>query len=74
MVKLGVIPFPVAMLGVIVPFRSKTPAPLLAVPMPKWVAVPLPPVPAGKLIVDVGLTLLPVTVHPPLVRATATRA
>jgi hypothetical protein len=73
-VNTGVTPEPVTMFGVTVPEYRSLPVPLTAVPTPKWVTVPEPPVPAGKLIFDTGLTLLPDTVQPPEVLATATRA
>jgi hypothetical protein len=72
-VRMGVTPFPVTMFGVTVPLYQSTPAPVCAEPTPKYVTVPEPPVPAGKEISAAGLTLFAVTVHPPEVRATATR-
>lgn len=62
------------MLGDTVPLISSLPAALDAVPTAKCVMVAVDPVQAGKLIVATGETLLFVTVQPPDVRATATRA
>jgi hypothetical protein len=45
-----------------------------AEPIEKFVIVFVPPVQAGNEIVPAGDTLLLVTVQPPVVRATATRA
>ena len=70
----GVIPLPQTIVGEIAPLYSSTPAPLDAVPMPKCVAVPLPPVPAGNDTVAAGETLFPVTTNPAPDRATVTRA
>lgn len=63
------------MLCVTVPEYRILPAPAAAVPTEKWVAVPpAPAVIAPKVMAAAGLTLLPVTVQPPAVRATAMRA
>lgn len=70
----GVMPLPVTMFGVIAPEYNNTPAPELRVPTPKCVAVPDPPVPAGKVMAATGATALFETAHPPEVLTTATRA
>ena len=73
-VKIGVTPLLTVIFGVIVPEYSNTPAPEEAVPIPKYVSVSEPPVAAGNEIFATGDTLVVVTVQPPDVRATATRA
>jgi len=73
-VRDGVTPLLTAMLGDTVPLYSNLPVPLDAVPIAQWVIVDVPPVQAGNVIVAAGDTADAVTVHPPLVRATATRA
>jgi hypothetical protein len=75
--KLGVTPLPQTMFGVTLPLHKIGGLELdvtLALPVEKYDAVPLPPVPAGKLIAATGETLLAVTVQPPDVLATLTRA
>jgi hypothetical protein len=56
------------------PLRIKFPAPEAFVPMPKWDAVPEPPVHWGNWTSAVLLIVDPERVQPPDVRATATRA
>lgn len=72
-VILGVMPDPNVIEGVTEPDQSIALAPPPLFPVQKNVAVPEPPVPAGKSIFATGETLPPVTVHPPDVRATLTR-
>jgi hypothetical protein len=76
-VKLGVTPLPVTILGDILPLYSILPAPLTLIPTEKKVAVPDPPVPAGKVIAATGEVLCAdATVHPGelVERTTATLA
>ena len=73
-VKRGVTPELTLIFGVIVPDTSKMPAPDEAVPMLKCVSVAVRPVQAGASMFATGDTELAVTVQPPDVRATATRA
>jgi len=73
-VKRGVTPDETEIFGVIVPLTSKMPAPLEAVPIEKCVSVAVRPVQAGASMFATGDTELAVTVQPPDVRATATRA
>src|SRR5215207_7990354 len=73
-VRRGVTPLPTVILGVTVPEWKMSVAPPPVLPVLKCVTVPLPPVPAGKSMLATGLTLLAVTVHPPVVLATLTRA
>ena len=70
----GVTPTLTAIFGVTVPEYRILPAPLVAVPTAKCVMVFVPTVHAPNVIVAAGETLLALTVHPPDVRATATRA
>lgn len=74
LVMIGVTPVLTEMLGVTVPEYRSFPAPLDAVPMAKCVIVAVPPVAVGNVMLAVGETLLPVTVQPPLLRLTLTRA
>jgi len=73
-VRAGVTPFPHTIAGEIGPDHRMIPAPLDAIPIEAKVAVPEPPVPVGKTMLETGLTALEVTVQPEPVRATATRA
>lgn len=74
-VNLGVIPLPVTILGVIVPDHRIAVAPPPVLPVEKCVAVPEPPVPAGKSMLAAGLTLPPDdALQPPVVLATLVRA
>ena len=76
----GVTPLPVTMLGVTVPDQRIGCVPVggeaLDFDVEKYVTVPEPPVPAGKLIAATGdacVGAVPLTVQPPVVRATLTR-
>jgi len=76
----GVTPLPVTMFGVTVPIHNSVCVPVggdaLENDVEKFVTVPEPPVPAGKLIAATGDVLagpVAVTVQPPEVRATLTR-
>ncbi len=76
-VRTGVIPEPVEMFGVTVPDQRMAVAPPPVLPVEKFVTVPLPPVPAAKLMLETGehdAGPVPETVHPPEVRATDARA
>lgn len=77
-VNCGVTPLPVTMFGVTVPDQSSGEVVPPDLPVEKCVAVPEPPVPAGKLIVAAGDTVLApvvaVAVAQPVVRETLTRA
>jgi hypothetical protein len=73
-VKLGVTPFPDTILGVTVPLHNIAEAPPPDLPVDQCVIVPDPPVPAGNVMVLAGDTLPDVSVQPPVVRATLTRA
>lgn len=71
----GVTPFPATILGVTVPDQSIAEAPPPDLPVDQCViVVGPPPVPAGNVMVLTGDMLPPVSVHPPVVRATLTRA
>lgn len=56
------------------PVINSFPVPLLSVPMPTWVIVAVPAEQVPNEMVATGETEFPVTVQPPDVRATATRA
>ena len=76
-VSTGVTPDPVTMLGVTVPLHRIGVAPPPVLPVEKFVTVPEPPVPAGKVMLETGEQLagpVPTTVQPPTVRATLARA
>jgi hypothetical protein len=73
-VRLGVTPAPETMFGTTVPLHSIAEAPPPDLPVDQCVMVPDPPVPAGNVIVLAGDTLPEVSVQPPVVRATLTRA
>lgn len=73
-VSWGVTPLLTAMDGDNAPTNNSFPVPELAVPIPTCVMVEDPPVHAGNETFAVGETPLAVTVHPPEVLATATRA
>ena len=69
----GTTPTAMTTLGVSVPLYSGAPPSVLLTP--KCVRFgPGFPVHAGNSMLFAGLTLLPVTTHPPAVRTTATRA
>jgi hypothetical protein len=72
--KLGVIPALTFSVADSAPLNSKFPAPLEAVPMPKWVMALLPPVAAGNVTAAALLALFPETVQAEPLRAIATRA
>src|SRR5690606_28743946 len=72
--KDGVIPDETASDAVSGPESSSIPAPERLVPTAKWVTVAVPPVAAGKLMAAALTAVSLVTVQPPPVRATATRA
>ena len=73
-VKRGVTPELTEIFGVIVPETSKMPAPEDAVPIEKCVSVAVRLVQAGASMFATGETEFAVTVQPPEVLATATRA
>jgi hypothetical protein len=73
-VRRGVTPVDTEMFGVTVPLYRILVAPPPVGPTEKCVIVLVLPVQAGKSIFATGLTLFAVTVQPPLVRATETRA
>lgn len=76
-VRTGVMPEPVLIFGVTVPDHRIAVAPPPVFPVEKFVTVPEPPVPAGKLIFETGEQLagpVPEIVQPLDVRATLTRA
>ena len=76
-VRRGVTPLPVTILGVTVPLHKIACAPVGGVAfdleVEKNEAVPAPPVPAGKSIFATGVIVPVVSVHPPVVRATFTQ-
>jgi hypothetical protein len=76
-VKTGVMPEPVVIFGVTVPDHRMALAPPPVLPVLKFVTVPDPPDPAGNEILATGEVEagpVPLTVQPPDVRATLTRA
>jgi hypothetical protein len=75
-VKRGVTPFDTTMFGVTVPLYRILPVPEpVSVPTAKCVSVSDPPVACGKSMFATGLELCELAaVHPPVVRATETRA
>jgi hypothetical protein len=76
-VNTGVTPLPQLMFGVTVPLQSIAVAPPPVLPVLKLVTVPVPPVPAGKVMLDTGEQFagpVPLIVQPPVVRATLARA
>jgi hypothetical protein len=70
----GVTPEPVTIFGVTVPLHRMGAVPPPVLHVEKYVTVPDPPVPAGKSMLATGDTEPPVTVQPPVVRATLTAA
>lgn len=73
-VKIGVIPLPQTIFGEIVPEKRILAAPPVGYPKLKYVAVPEPPVPMGKFILETGLATFVATLKPPVVLATVTLA
>ena len=76
-VSCGVTPLPVTIAGVTVPLHKIACTPVGGVAfdfdVDQKLAVPDPPVPAGKLIAATGVIVPVVSVHPPVVRATLMR-
>jgi len=76
-VKTGVTPLPQTIFGVTVPLQRIGVAPAPVLPVLKLVTVPEPPEPAGNVMLETGEQFAgptPVTVHPPVARATLARA
>jgi hypothetical protein len=73
-VSRGVMPSPLTIDGVIVPDQSIAAAPPPVLPVEKYVAVPLPPVPVAKSMFAAGETLPPDAADQPAARPTFTRA
>lgn len=72
--NLGMTPAAIAIVGLIVPLKSNSPAPDEARPTPKCVMVPEPVATSGKSAAAVNVAAVLVTVKPLPLRATATRA